>query len=222
MVVLEVLATQAAISIENALLILKERSARRDAEQARERAAFAARASGILSESLDVGQVLARLARLCVASLAEWCVIDVLEGGELHRLAGAHASQEKEGLLGVLQQRFPPASNSMQVEVVQTGIAMVIPEVTEAALTVRTVGDEHAALVRALGTRTAMVVPLRAGGRLIGTLSLAAGAPGRRFGQADLELAQDVAQRAAIAVENAHLYTESQRAIVLRDDFLFV
>ena len=76
---LELLATQAAISLENALLLAKERTARAAAEDAEQRSAFLAEAGEILSESLDYGETLARLGRLCVRSLCDWCVIDVVE-----------------------------------------------------------------------------------------------------------------------------------------------
>ena len=76
--------------------------------------------------------------------------------------------------------------------------------------------DEHLRLARALGLRTALSVPLIARGQTLGVLSLASGAPGRRFGRADLELAQDVARRAAMAIDNARLYQASQDEVKLR------
>src|SRR6185312_3556272 len=81
------LTSQAAIAVENALLVQREKSARRAAEAAERHAAFLAEASVLLSESLVLDQVLARLARLCVGALADWCVIDVLSGNEIRRLA---------------------------------------------------------------------------------------------------------------------------------------
>ena len=104
----------------------------------------------------------------------------------------------------------------------QTAKPVLFPEVTDAVLKTEAASDEQAALVSALGARTAVVVPLIARGHPIGTLSLASAAPGRRFGPADVELAQEVARRAAFAIDNARLYRESQEAIKLRDEFLAV
>jgi signal transduction histidine kinase len=109
----------------------------------------------------------------------------------------------------------------------RTGQAQLVPQVTTAWLTAVTRGPEHYAIVRALAPASFVVVPLVARGRVLGVLSFAAAEPGRRYSPADLSLAEELARRAALAVDNARLYQEAQAAareaeaaVRLRDDFL--
>jgi signal transduction histidine kinase/tetratricopeptide (TPR) repeat protein len=234
---LSLLAAQAAISVENALLLAREREARVTAEEARRaaeqaraaieeaerRSAFLAEAGVILSESLDYEQTLTRLGDLCVKSLADWCVLDLVQGNELRRLAGACADPAKQPLLRQLRERYPARWNSPHpaAGVLRDGEPLWVPAFTDDLLRSMCEDEEHMELLRALGTCSAVVVPLVARGQTLGVLSLTSGTPGR-YGRADLELAQEVAHRAAIAIDNAQLYRETQRAVRLRDEFLLV
>jgi predicted ATPase/signal transduction histidine kinase len=224
LVALSLLATQAAISLEKAQLLGKERAARAAAEDAERRSAFIAEAGALLSESLDYRETLARLGRLCVRALADWCVIDILEGREIRRISGAHKEPAKEPLLEELQRRYPPhwGSPHPAATVLRTGEPLLFPELPEETLQGITVDEEHARLIRALGIRAVMAVPLVARGQTLGVLSLVSSAPGRRYGDADLELVREVARRAAIAIDNARLYRKTQEAIRVRDEFLSV
>ncbi len=224
LVAVELLATQAAISLQNAALLATEQAAREAAEVAKRRAAFLAEAGALLSESLDLDETLGRVARLCVRSTAEWCVIDLLSGREIRRVGGAHADPAKEPLLRDLQRRYPPRWDSPHpaTAVLRTGEPLLLPDRSDEDLRDTTDDDAHARLVRELGTRTTLVVPLVARGQTLGVITLCSAAPGRRYGRADLELALELAKRAAIAVDNARLYREAQDAIHLREDFLSV
>jgi signal transduction histidine kinase len=207
-----------------ALLLARERAARAAAEDAERRAAFLAEAGALLSESLDYEETLGRLGRLCVRSLADWCTIDLVEGREIRGVAGAHADPAREPILREVQRRYPPRWDSPQpaVTVLRTGQPLLMPELPDEILRTKLVDDEHLRLARELGTRTGLSVPLVARGQMLGALSLASAAPGRRFGRADLELAQEVARRAASAIDNARLYRASQEAVRARNEFLSV
>jgi signal transduction histidine kinase len=234
---LSLLAAQAAISLENALLLAREREARVSAEEARRaaeraraaieeaerRSAFLAEAGVLLSESLAYEQTLTRLGGLCVQSLADWCVLDLVQDGELRRLAGACADPAKEALLTKLRGRHPARWDSPHpaARALRAGEPVWVPTFTEELLRTMCDDDEHLELVRALGACSVLAVPLVARGQTLGVLSLASGTPGR-YGRADLELAQEVAHRAALAIENARLHRETQRAVSMRDEFLQV
>jgi signal transduction histidine kinase len=207
-----------------AVVVAQEQRARSAAERAEHRSGFLARASVILSESLDFSARIAALSRLCVASLAEWCVIDVIEGGEVRRLSGAHRDPEKEGLLRELTDRYAPRAHSPQpaARVLRTGEPLLVPDLTDEVLRAHAVDDENARLVRALGARTLMAVPLTVRGQTIGAMTLVSSIPGCRYGPADLDLAHELARRAAISIDNARLYRDAQDAIRLRDEFLTV
>jgi predicted ATPase/signal transduction histidine kinase/tRNA A-37 threonylcarbamoyl transferase component Bud32 len=222
---LELLATQAAISVENATLLAKEQAARSAAEEERSRSAFLAEAGELLAESLDTDETLVRLARLCVRSLADWCVIDVLlDSQEIQRVAGAHAEPAKEPLIRKLQQRYPPRWDSPHpsARVLRSGEPLLLPEVSGNELRSFCEDDEHLQLIRELGIRTALAVPLAARGQTLGVISLSSASPGRSYGRAELELAQELARRAATAVDNARLYCKAQEAVRLRDEFLSI
>ena len=213
---LSLLASQAAISVENALHLARERAARTAAE-------FLSQAGALLSGSLDFEETLAQLSRLCVQSLAYWCVLDLVEDRELRRVAGACADPAREPLLEQLRQRYParwdsphPAARSLRA-----GAPLWIPAFTDEQLRSMCEDEEHLALVRGLGTNSLVAVPLVARGQTLGVLSLTSATPGR-YGQADLDLAQEVAQRAASAIDNARLYREVQRADQRKSEFIAV
>src|SRR6266540_1248206 len=187
--------------------------------------AFLDKAGPILSESLDYEETLKRLARLCVRSIADWCVIDVVQDGrEIRRLGGAHSDPAKEPLLQELQRRYPPRSDSAHpsARVLRTGGPLLLPELSDDDVRSFCEDDEHARIIRELGTRSIVAVPLVARGRTLGVISLCSASPGRSHGRADLELVQELARRAAIAIDNAGLYRQAQEAIRLRDEFLSV
>ncbi|MDC0672326.1 ATP-binding sensor histidine kinase [Nannocystis radixulma] len=221
---LALLATQAAISMENALLLTEERAARAAAEEAERRSAILAEAGRILSDSLDNTETLARLGQLCVRSLSDWCVIDIVEGEAIRRVAGAHKDPASAPLLAELRRRYPPRRDSPYpvARVLRTGQPLLFAEISDEDVRASCLDETHAQLIRALGTTTALAVPLVARGQTLGVLTLASGATGRRFTEADLELVQEVARRAAIAIDNAQLYHEAQQAVRVRDEFLTV
>ncbi|OJT23995.1 hypothetical protein BO221_17810 [Archangium sp. Cb G35] len=221
---LELLASQAAISLENALLLAREQSARAKAELAERRSRFLAEAGELLSESLNYEETLMRLSRLCVRSMADWCVIDVVVDGELRRLAGAHVDPSKEPLIEKLRREYPPRQDSAHAAtaVQRHRQPLVMPDLTDELIRRMTDNAEHQRLIHELGSTTALVVPIIARGQMLGVISLASGEAGYHYGNAELELAQEVARRAAIAIDNARLHGQTQEAIRVRDEFLSV
>jgi len=207
-----------------AVVVTEEQRALWSAEQAKRRSEFLARASAILSESLDFATRIAALSRLCVESLAEWCVIDVVEAGELRCLSGVHRDPSKERLLRRIEERhagraLTPRSSA---RIVRTGQPVLIPELTDEMIRDHALDDESARAIRELGARTMMAVPLCVRGQTIGAMTLVSAIPGRRYGPADLALASELSDRAAIALDNARLYRDAQEAIRLRDEFLSI
>jgi signal transduction histidine kinase len=213
----EVLATQSAISVENALLLAAERDARAAAEASEHRAALLSEASARLAESLDYSEQLVWLSRFCVRGIADWCIIDIVEEGRIVRAAGAHRDPGKESVMRTLQGMYPPhpGSPDPSATVLRTGAPLLMENISDAEARRSSVDDEHARLISALGSRSAVIVPLAARGQVIGALSLVSATAGR-FGRADLELAQGLARRAAVAIDNARLYQASQEAVRLR------
>src|SRR5262249_37849856 len=153
------------------------------AEAAQGRAAFLAEAGALLAESLEAEQVLARLAQLVVRSLADWCEFDLIEDGQIHRPAGAHADPAKPPLLEELARRYPPDWDSAhpQLETLRSGKSLLLPDVSDEYVERHTVDAAHARLVHQLGFRSALVVALRVRERILGAFSVISSAPERRY-----------------------------------------
>ncbi|MBN1209986.1 MAG: AAA family ATPase [Myxococcaceae bacterium] len=223
--VLQLLSSQMAVSLENSRLFEQLKVEVEVRRRAEEGVRFLAESSMALAESLDYETTLARVARLAVPFLADWCIVDVVgsEGG-IRRVAAAHADPEKEPLMRELQERYAPDRESSQpaAVVLRTGQPYIISETSEEDLQRVCRDARHCELIRAAGSRTGIVVPLTARGRMLGAISFGSAAPGRYYGPADLALAQELARRAAIFIDNARLYGEAQEAIRLRDEFLTI
>ncbi|MCP3143448.1 GAF domain-containing protein [Pyxidicoccus sp. QH1ED-7-1] len=214
----EELARRSAYAVDNARLYVELRRA----EQSQR---FLGEAARVLVESLDYETTLGQVARLGVPLLAEWCVVDIVEEGNvLRRVAAAHANPEKEPLLRELQRRYPARwdSNPPATRVLRTGRPELFAELTDALLLPTVEDARHARLIRELGTKTALSVPLVARGRILGALTFGSAVPGRRYGETDLLLAQELAHRTALAIDNARLYQQAQQAVSLRDEFLSI
>jgi signal transduction histidine kinase len=198
--------------------------ARMHAELAGQRATFLAEAGATLSESLDYAATLQRVANLAVPTVADWCVVDVVErDGRVSRVAAAHADAGKAQLIAELQVRYVPQpdwSEHPVAAVLRDGEPIILADLNESAL--RHVGRdaEHLRLLRSLGMTCLMVVPLRTRGRILGTITFATGGSDRRYDEGDLALAESLASRAAVAVDNSRLYTETERAVRVRDELL--
>lgn len=192
-------------------------------KQTEEALGLLARSSALLTASLDYETTLVRVARTAVPDLADVCIVDLLEAdGRIRRVAVAHADPAQEPLARALQRRWPPrpdGPNSV-ARVLRTGTSELTPEVDDARLQAIAQTPEHLAVLRALEPRSAMNVPLLARGRILGALTFLSTTSGRRFGPPELRLAEDIARRAALAVDNARLYREAREAIRLRDEFL--
>jgi signal transduction histidine kinase len=199
--------------------------ARDEARQAASRSAFLSEASSVLASSLDYQETLRGVGRLAVPRLGDWCIIDVLEGnGGLHRVAVAHTDPAKNRLAEELV-RFPPDPRSdMPIAVaLRTGEPALIEDVSAAWLDGAAVRQpEYRELLRRMGLRSVMLVPLIARGRALGVISLSTAESGRRYDRDDLALARELARTAAIAVDNARLYQQAIVANQAKTDFLSV
>jgi PAS domain S-box-containing protein len=186
---------------------------------------FLAQASALLATSLDYEDTLRRVVTLAVPVLADGCGMDVVEGrGQVRRLITVHRNPEKVRLSEELQRRYPMDLDapSGAARVLRTGEPELLPEVPDEALVRHARDAEHLRLMRALGLRSFLVVPLRSRERVLGALTLVYDDSGRRYGQEELRLAEELGRRAAVSMDNALLYREAQKAIGLRDGFLQV
>jgi PAS domain S-box-containing protein len=189
----------------------REREARAAAEAAERRARFLAEASALLDASLDHETTLQNVARLIVSQMADWCGVDIVEaGGGFRSVAVAHVDPAKVEWARQISVRYPPAQDGPTgvPNVIRTGEAELYPSISQEMLERAAVDAEHLDLIRQLQLRSAMIVPMVARGRTLGTISIIAAESGRTFDETDLALAEELGRRAAMAVDNARLYTE--------------
>ncbi len=184
-------------------------------KQTEQQAHLLADLSALLAASLDYQVTLQQLTRLLVPRLGDWCSVEVIgAGGVLEPVAIAHIDPAKQVWGHELRQRYRPHPDGAHgiAKVIRTGQPEWYPEISDEML-VRAAQDEtHLALLRAIGLQSLLIVPLRVRGQILGALSLGWATPGRRYREADLRFAGELAQRAAMAVDNAHLYQEVRTA----------
>ena len=194
-----------------------------DRKRSRQQERFLARASSVLANSLDYQTTLDSLAHLTVPSIADWCAIDVVEkDGTIERLAVAHIDPAKEELAQELHRRYPPKKEATrgQANVIRTGQSELYPHIPDSVL-VQTASDaEHLRILRQLRLQSGMCVPLKARGKTLGTITFILETGSRCYDRTDLIMAEKLAHRAAIALDNARLYREAQDANRLKDEFL--
>ncbi|MCU1693638.1 MAG: putative sensor protein [Frankiales bacterium] len=187
--------------------LLSEQQARADAELAQSRLALLAEATSMLAGTLDVDEALRLLAGLVVPRLADWCMVEMVDGDD-SRTVTRHVDPGKHALLDrvVDLQPLQRTDASPVSQVLASGRPFLVPEVTPELLAQLSRGDELARLYAELGGRSGLVVPLRARRQVLGVLSLVSSESGRTYDDADLSMVSDLARRAALAVDNARLY----------------
>ena len=182
-----------------------------DQQRAERQSAFLARVSAALASSLDYEQTLRNVAQLAVPDVVDWCAVDLRdEDGDRRPVAIAHADPERlklaEEMRNYEQIRLNP--NEGIGLVFRTGRPVLYPKIPDEML-VQTAADEHhLELLREVGLRSVAVVPMAVGNRILGAMTLVNAESGRVLDEFDLKLAEQVADRAAVAIENARLYSE--------------
>ena len=192
---------------------------------AERRSSFLAEASRILASGLEYDKTMANVARLVVPMLGDNCVVDAIgEDGTIRRVAEASADPAKEQWLRKLR-KFPSGSSrlgSPVLRVMQTGRTEFTPHFDDAALQAVAPNDEYLEIVRAIGPRSSVTIPLKSRDRIVGAITFGMAESGRSYAPEDIALAEEFAARAAVAADNASLYDQSQQAIRARDVFLAV
>jgi PAS domain S-box-containing protein len=183
-----------------------------------------AEASVLLVSSLDYESMLTQLTRLVVPRLADWCAIHILEDGVIRRLAFTHNDPMIQALVGDRPERYPldPSARHIVSHVLRGGEPELYSDVPDTLLVEAARDHEHLQTLRTLVFRSYMCLPMVARGHTLGTITLATAESGRRYGQTELAFGEDLASRAAIALDNARLYRDAQAAIRARDQFLSI
>ncbi len=194
---------------------VQEQAARLEAEADQRRSAFLAEVSTALAASLDYEQTLNSVANLVVPFFADWCAIDLLQENQfIHRVAIAHRDAKKVELGWKIHQQYPRQIDAMEgvAKVLRTGKTEMAAQIPDAALVTVAQDAEHLRILRELGLKSGIISPLIARGQILGAISFVTAQSDGRYDEADMALAEDIAHRAAIAIDNARLYQEAQQS----------
>ena len=197
-------------------LLIYERVARSEAEANAEKLAFLAEASAALASSLDYHTNLMTVAKLAVHRLADWCAVDVVdENNGFHRVALVHKDPSRNEWAREFQKKFTSKAAAPHgvAHVMRTGKAKIYTDIPDSMLVALAQDAEHFKILQELGLASAMVVPLVARGRTLGAITFASENPARRYTEADLNFAGELARRAALGIDNARLYSDAQNAL---------
>jgi serine phosphatase RsbU (regulator of sigma subunit) len=190
--------------------------AQQDASRQSTMLAFLAGAATELASSLDYEVTLNSVAKLAVPTFADWCAIDVVDDGRLRRVAVAHVDPAKIRLATELAERYPPDRDAPRGawHVMRTGQSELVADITDEMVTAGAVDEEHERLIRALHLRSALTVPLVARGRVLGVITLVAAESERHYTSEDVTLAEELATRAAVSLDNSELHSQTLAAAV--------
>lgn len=209
------LVAQFVAALERARLLKAERDAHQELEHSSNAIRLLADVGTLLSSSLDYEAVLRRLTEVLVPAIADWCAVDVLnDEGRIQRLAAFHSDPAKIAFVHALEQRYPgdPDAQHGVPNVLRTGQTEWMADIPDTLLVAAAKSDEHLQLVRSLGLRSYIAVPLHARGRILGVLSLVLAESGRRYKRNDVSFVEELAKRASLSVDNAKLYTQQVAA----------
>ncbi|MEX2395298.1 MAG: SpoIIE family protein phosphatase, partial [Actinomycetota bacterium] len=185
---------------------------------------FLADATSVLSEELDLQAIMERFASLAVPALADWCAVHVVDKvGTPQSLAVAHVDPEKVKAARELQEQYPPdqSSDTGVYGVIKTGTPLLLTEIPETMVVDTAQNEHHLQLLRDLDLRSAIVVPITAREHVLGAITLIGAESGRRYTERDVRRAEELANRAAYAIDNARLYEETRDvAQTLQKSFL--
>ncbi len=194
--------------VEATIMIIEDVT---DQKRAERHGALLAQVSEVLASSLDYEQTLRNVAQLAVPDIADWCAVDLFdEQGDRHSVAVAHVNPDRLTLAEQLRQYEPERLDPDQGLglVYRTGEPLLYDQIPDEMLVPAAVDERHLELLREVGFRSVVVVPMRLGRKILGAMTLVNAESGRVLDRFDLELAQQIAARAAVAIENSRLYSE--------------
>ncbi|HEY9597146.1 MAG TPA: PAS domain S-box protein, partial [Cyanophyceae cyanobacterium] len=185
---------------------------RRQAEQAQQ---YLAEASKVLSSSLDYQTTLGSIAHLTVPHLADWCTVHLIQDdGSVLPIVTAHVDPAKVMWGQQINQKYPfdPNAPNGVAPVLRTGQSELYPDIPDHLLVETARDAEHLQILREVGFKSVMIVPLWVRGKTLGAIAFISAESNRCYNQSDLALAEELGRRAALAVENARLYRQAQQA----------
>lgn len=196
-----------------------------DRKQAENNLKFLADASTLLSSSLDYETTLNTVAHLAVPGVGDWCSIEMMgPDGELQLVTVAHKDPERVEWARELREKTPTDLSAPQglPQVLRTGKSELYQLITDEMLVATARDERELSLARSLGMTSVIIVPISSEGVPIGGITFVTTESRRRYSEADLNMAEELASRASLAIDNARLYRQAQEALALRDEFISI
>lgn len=182
-----------------------------------------AEVGALFASSLEYEETLSNIVRLVVRDLADYCVVDVLEQGELRRLRVESRDPSNARVCDLLARlSLDPRRPHLLRSVLETGRPFLVGRLSPGDVESLSQSEEHLRALRAMDPRSVIAVPLLAHGKLLGGMALVSSASSHVYGPPDLHLAEEIGLRAALSIENALLFQAAGRALQARDDVLGV
>ncbi|MDB4969762.1 MAG: histidine kinase [Myxococcales bacterium] len=204
---------------------LEEQRRHAEVEATARRSRFLAEAGRMLSASLDTATLLNTIGRIVVPDLGEICCVDLIDdGGKIRRTIAGHGAAIDEQLARALE-AYPPdlsAPRSPVAEVIRTGQSIQLERIDQVLLDRTTVSEDQADLWQRAAVRTGVIAPLMAGGRVFGAMCVLRTHDAQRYEVGDRLLFEELAQHAALALDNADLYRKARAAVRARDEMVNV
>jgi PAS domain S-box-containing protein len=193
-----------------------------DLEAANEKLQFLSQVSNVLSSSIDYETTLKNLSKIIVPYFADYCRIVVVdENKQIKEITVHHTDPDKLGFVKELYDAYKNGTNTSGVgRVLETGTAEYLSKMTPKVLQQAT--PKVLKIVKELGLQSYMGVPMKIGNKVVGAITFSSTREDRIYTQSDLALAEELARRAALAIQNAQLYSNARKAIAIRDDFISV
>lgn len=185
---------------------------------------FLSDASKLFSSSLNYKTTFQNIVKLAVPQIADWCSVDIIEDDRLIQISLAHKDPGKIRLVKAMHKKYPPNANTMQgiPKVLTTGKTEFYPTITDEMLVQYAADPFHLRMLREIGFRSLIITPLIVNNKCIGTMTFVTSSSQRHYTKNDLILTEELARRASLAIENATLYQNAQKAIIIRDEFISV
>ena len=181
---------------------------------------FLSEAGAVLASSLDYDHIIDNLAELAISYIADWCAIDVVDEGQIKRLSVVHKDAAKIEFAHEFRKRYPPKLEELSgvPQVIRTGEPQLWPEISDELLEQSAPDPQWLEMMRSMGLKSIILVPLIARGQTIGAMTLVREKSGRSYNQSDLVVAQELARRASGAVENGRLFRNMTNALRTAED----
>ncbi|MBH8553863.1 PAS domain S-box protein [Nostocaceae cyanobacterium CENA357] len=193
---------------------------------------FLSEASAVLSSSLDYQTTLEQIAQLIVPELADWCTVHIVEeDGSIEQITVAHIDPAKLQWAQQISRKYPLDPDAVRgaALTLRTGESDILPHIPDELLVQAARDSEHLEILRQVGFKSVITVPLRTQARILGVISFISAESGRQYDSTDLQLAEELARRASLAIDNAQLYwvaqrdrTKAESANRVKDEFLAV